>query len=511
MEPSCIRHTEIPGTSALFADFLYGFDRVADFYPANPADPASYGSAAERIDYPDSRRRDLAAALKEINGEHAAIDQLAQPGTVAVVTGQQVGLFSGPCYSIYKALTAAKLARQLTERGIPAVPVFWMATEDHDAEEVNHCWAFDQAHAPVRLSVDTAGFAQRTVGGIPLNDPPLKDLRSVLAGLPFGEEVAGITEAAYAPGRTLGAAFQDLLQRLLSSHGLVFIDPMQPSIRRLAAPMLHDALERMPELVRLLMERNRGLEAAGYHSQVHVEADSSLLFQLEEDRRLPLRRRTGFTADAEHLSPNALLRPVVQDYLLPTVAYVGGPAEIAYLAQSQVLYENLLGRQPVPVPRNGFTILDAHAGKLMERYGLSFGSMLDGRDALRDHIAGTLVPDKLEVSLREARESVNTQVDRHRALVASFDVTLAAALDKSRSKILYQLSRIERKTAHEALRRNQRAALEADYLHHLIFPEKHLQERFYSILPLLAKHGLELVDRLYENVHLDCPDHIVIT
>src|SRR6516225_3725009 len=148
MEPSCIRHTELPGTSRLFADFSYNFDRVARFYRHNPNDPESFRAAAGEVQYPEDRRAAIVRALRPQNGDSESLSRLAEPGTVAVVTGQQVGLFGGPAYTIYKALTAVRLARDLSGQGIPAVPVFWLASEDHDFPEVSLAWTFDASHRP---------------------------------------------------------------------------------------------------------------------------------------------------------------------------------------------------------------------------------------------------------------------------------------------------------------------------------------------------------------------------
>jgi uncharacterized protein YllA (UPF0747 family) len=201
---------------------------------------------------------------------------------------------------------------------------------------------------------------------------------------------------------------------------------------------------------------------------------------------------------------------VVQDYVLPTVAYVGGPAELAYMAQSQVLYEALLGRMPVMLARSAFTLLDARAAKLMERYGLGIPDFFQGEDGVRETVAQKLVPPELLRRFEDIQGTTAESLDRLRRDLVSFDATLAAAADKSRSKMLYQLSKIERKTARETLKRNERATTEAGYMSGLIYPEKHLQERFYSILPFVAKHGPDLMDFLYEHVSLECPDHKVL-
>jgi bacillithiol biosynthesis cysteine-adding enzyme BshC len=529
MESACLRHTQIPHTSALFSDFQYHFDKVARFYAHNPHDGRSYAVAAREIAYPDDRRAALVAALRASNSETASLDLLARPGTVAVVTGQQVGLFSGPAYTIYKALTAVRLAARLSEQGIPAVPMFWLATEDHDVAEVNHTFVFGPDHRPIQLSVAANGGSERPVGGIPIAAPPVDGLRQALAGFPYGEEVAELARAAYPAGVTFGRAFRALLERLLAGRGLLFVDPLDESIRRLAAPLLQETVRQDDGLHAKLIERGQNLESAGYHAQVHVEAKTSLVFLLDGERRATLRRQNGEYASkekrsgerkysaaelidrAEQLSPNALLRPVVQDYVLPTVAYVGGPAELAYMAQSQVLYRELLGRMPVMVSRGGFTLLDARTTKLMDRYGLTVPAFFHGEDGVRDVIAKKLIPPALTEEFGDVGRTVSQSVERLRDDLAAFDATLAAAANKSLAKIAYQLSKLEHKTARETLKRNQRAVADASYMSGLIFPDKHLQERYYSILPFLARHGVsDLMDTLYEHVRLECPDHQVL-
>src|ERR1700723_1218025 len=293
MESACLRHTEIPRTSALFTDFQYHFDKVARFYAHDPHDSRSYAVAAKQVDYPEDRRAALIAALRASNGESASLDLLARPGTLAVVTGQQVGRFSGPAYSIYKALTAVRLAAQLSEQGIPAVPMFWLATEDHDVAEVNHTFVFGPDQRPIQLSVAANGGSERPVAGIPIAAPPVDRLREILAGFPHGEEVAEMARVAYPPGVTFGKAFRSLLERLLSGRGLLFVDSLDESVRRWAAPLLQDVIRQDDSLHDKLIERGKQLEAAGYHAQVHVEAKTSLVFLWDRDRRATLRRQNG--------------------------------------------------------------------------------------------------------------------------------------------------------------------------------------------------------------------------
>ncbi len=524
MRTICIPHTELPGTSTLFADYLYRFDRVARFYRHDPHNPASIRRAADEVIIPAQRRQDLVAVLRETNGESPAVSALELPDTVAVVTGQQVGLFGGPAYTLYKALTAAKLARQLNDSGIRAVPVFWLATEDHDFEEVSHCQVYGKERRPVRLVAKGDGVPGKPAGSVILSESPLAQLRETLSGLLYADEIAALVEESYAPGMTFGEAFQRLMQKLLAGFGFVFVDPMSPGFRRLAAPLLSEAATRSVELSAALKERSRDLAAAGYHAQVHFEDSTSLFFLLENGVRRSLRIKDGnyllgdrvlspedLAGYGPALSPTALLRPVMQDYLLPTAAYVGGPAEIAYLAQSEVLYRALLDRAPVPVSRSGFTLLDERSRMLMERYHLNLADCFHGDEALRRRVAQVLLPDELDSTFQDATLDVRSAVDRLRGQLHNFDPTLAAAMEKSKAKMLYQLEKIQRKTAAEALRRNSLADAAAGHIAGLVFPDRHLQERYYSILPFLATHGLDLIDTIYENTQQGCPDHLMLT
>ena len=519
MHCTCVRQSDLPNTTRLFADVLYNPDKTTPFYQHPLRGLEAYQAAARQIEFSAERRAALIDALRVQNPESPALQRLAQPGTAVVATGQQVGLFSGPCYTIYKVLHAVKLAAWLSANGLPAVPVFWLATEDHDFAEVNHAWVFGADHQPRKLEMRRASVEQ-PVGDVTLAAPPLRELRAAMHGLPFGEEVADLVEETYRAGNTMGKAFSELLRRLLAEFDILYLDPMLPAFRALAAPALASAVRAAGDLTDGVLARNRELAAAGYHAQVHVEDHTSFVFLLENGKRLAL-RRTGdeyvhnsrrFTSQelidrAASLSPNAILRPVIQDSMLPTVSYIGGPAEIAYLAQSEALYRLLLGRMPVAVPRAGFTILDNRSAKLMERNHLSLGDFFHGEISLKERVASQLVPAELAGRMRESAATVGSAVARMRADLVAFDPTLAKALDRSARKIDYQLAKMERKTGREVLRRDEHAARDAASLYGLIYPERHLQERLYSILPFLAQHGLDLTNSIHQAIELECSDH----
>ena len=522
MEPLCVRQTSIPGTTKLFGDFLYHFDKVSPFYHGHFSDATAWRKAAEEIEYPDGRRGRLVQALREQNGESEALAKLARPGTVAVVTGQQVGLFSGPAYSIFKALTAVKLAHQLEQQGIPAVPVFWLATEDHDLAEVDHAWIFDERASIRKVALSDTFSTGGPVGDVKLKSVPFAELRTALGELPFAAEVVSRLEASYRPGNTLGTAFRSFLSEILKSFGLLYLDPLAPAIRSIAAPFLRETVCRIPEVIQALRQRDKELTESGYHAQVHVEQDTSLIFLIRDGKRIALRYRDGqfaardrsYTSEElqempSQLSPNALLRPVMQDYLLPTVGYVGGPSEIAYMAQAEVLYRKLLGRMPVIFPRNSYTLLDAKSAKLLHRYNLPVPQLFGPQEQVESRIAAKLVPSAVAEEFSAARSVFDASLARLRSGLAAFDPTLERSAQKSTAKIHYQLEKLSRKAGREAMRRDAQATRSAGYLTNLIYPHRHLQERFYSIVPFLAKHGMDLPQRLLDEAQLACPDHIV--
>jgi uncharacterized protein YllA (UPF0747 family) len=297
------------------------------------------------------------------------------------------------------------------------------------------------------------------------------------------------------------------LLKLFDRVGILVIDPLDPAVRAIGAPLLSEAAMRASELNLALRERGNELQAAGYHAQVLIEEKTSLFFVLENGERLPLRKKD---AAAQALSPNALLRPVWQDFMLPTVAYVGGPGELAYFAQSAVLYKRLLGRMPVVVPRACFTLLDARSEKLLRKFGMALPDLMTNAEGLKGRIATKLIPNGLHAAFTQTADEISKQLDGLAVQLDRLDPTLAAAAGKSRAKVWHQFEKLRRKAERETLRRDARATADAAHLRTMLYPEGHLQERLHSILPFLAQYGPDLVDRLYDQVKPECPDHRVV-
>jgi bacillithiol biosynthesis cysteine-adding enzyme BshC len=529
----------LPHQPKLFLRFLDDFSSVSKFYSHPPAMEA-VKEVARSLDYPVERRKEVVAALRDTNhnlaaaipGGSAATErnlERLENGAVAVLSGQQVGLFGGPAYAFYKALSAIRIAEELTEAGIDAVPVFWMATEDHDLDEVRHVSWF-HAGKLTRFEVPVEGIPGRPVGRVELGaamESLVKSASELLTGA-GSERVARILQESYRAEETYGSAFGKLFARVFAEHGLILLDPLDARLHRIAAPVYHKALADRDQLSAKLLERGKELEAAGFDPQVKVTAESTLLFHMKDGVRQPIgfhagangethasgQSRTGTGASGgsfksgdaswtrdeilrltgtapETLSPNALLRPVVQDYLLPTVAFLAGSAEISYLAQSQVVYQHILGRMPVLLPRADFTILDAKADKLLQKFQLCIENIWAGPQELRKQMEAISLPKQLAEDFDKRKALIETTLMDLGADIQKLDATLAGAVATTREKMTFQLDKLREKTGRALDERAGRIAEYVEFLENLLYPGKVLQSRELSFLPFLAQWGTE--------------------
>lgn len=507
----------IPGHSPLFLDYVDLSPAAERFYATPPVKPKLEIFARKQSSKKYFPRKEMALILERQNalyGAGAALEEqvsdLARPDSVAVVTGQQVGVFGGPLYTIYKALTAVALAEELQKSGIRAVPVFWMETEDHDLAEATR--VFHPGPSPGTVEVARALFGDRApsprpVGSLTL---PLKirdvntDYLDSIPESPFRANVRALLEEAYAPGVTMTLAFARLLRSILP--GLLLFDPADPEAKRLAAPVFLKALENSDTIVAALRERAGGLARAGYPVQVHLREDATLLF-VTEGERLALEREsdrfrlrgsaTSFTAEdlrylmegaPERFSPNVLLRPVVQDALFPTAAYVAGPSEIAYFAQVGPLYALIDRPMPVIWPRNSFTLLDPETAAELECLGIDPGDCLAGGERIREKSP----PSSRELErLDELERRLDRDLRKVRAEIGAVEAGLERAAENARRRILHNMGRVRARTL-----RLSPVAQAVDRLLPRCLPEGKLQERGPGILLPLARYGSPLLERL---------------
>lgn len=538
MKSECLPFSQIPHTTRLFTDFLSDYRKVQHFYPRSPHFNEWLKHEASALAYDTKRRQAVSAILERQNQSWGTsprvLENIARlrTGASAVVTGQQVGLFGGPLFAIFKALTAVKLADQATQAGSDCVPVFWLATEDHDLAEVNQVSIPGADAALQKLTASVQSVLDAPVVAVTLG-PEIQPVVEAATALLGDSEITTSLREAYRPGENFGSAFARLFARLFADWGVILLDASDPELHRIAEPIYRAAIEHAASLDDALLARGKQLEAAGYHQQVKVTPSSTLLFTRRNGARVPVHRRvngdggTDFLVEDErisqtemsrrisstphHFSPNVLLRPVIQDYLLPTLAYTGGAAEVAYFAQASVVYQALLGRITPVVPRFSATIVETKPQALLERYGLALPDLFQGPDLLRERLAAHTLPPELQAAFDHAETSLEESLGAIRDALARLDKTLVDAAENAGSKMRHQLDGLRSRAARAEVRQSEVLARHAALLSNALYPSKTLQEREIAGIYFVARHGPTLLHALYEAIHTDCLDHQVIS
>jgi bacillithiol biosynthesis cysteine-adding enzyme BshC len=535
-----IRFTDVPRTSALFADYVYAPERLERFYAHRWEGVDSLARIAPAVASAAGDRNRLADALVEQNRRFGAselaiehIELLRRPDSVAVVTGQQAGLFGGPLFTVHKALSAILLASRLRERGIQAVPVFWVASEDHDFEEVNHVTVPGRAGSLETIRTEPCGHeADRPVGSVSLCAEISRTVDAFMAALPdtvFAERIRRDLMTAYAPGSGFAEAFARLLARLFADYGVVLLDPLAPAFKELASPTYARAVERAPEIAAALVARSGELVEAGYHAQVFTSPDMMSLFVMENGHRRAMVQRDGrfelksgersydraeLLALAEDcpecLSPNVTLRPVVQDTILPTVAYVGGPAEVAYFAQIQPVYD-IVGRpMPVIVPRTGATLVDRASAKTLEKYEICLEDLFEGHEVVLRKVVERSLDAPTAALFGEIETRLEEDLERLRHQLETADPSLAVALRGAQRKMLYQLNKLRTRFVRSSAEHDEQLRRRLAQAEALLYPEKGLQERTLNVWYYIALAGHGLIDDLARSIDPENRDHQLV-
>jgi bacillithiol biosynthesis cysteine-adding enzyme BshC len=522
--------------SPLFLDYLAGREKVAPFLGHGRLSIEAVERAARASsDFrrPAGRVADALVRQQRARGAEAAAAnarKLGEPGAVAVVTGQQPGLFGGPLFVLLKAIATLEVSRRLEERGLSAVPVFWVASDDHDFAEVRSTSVIDSTGALRTLRYDP----HREPAGAPAWSIVLDDTISALVEelareLPQAlgrDETLEAVVACYVPGETVSGAFARLVSRLLP--GLVVLDPSDPELKALAVPVLARELREGSPTSRLAIEQGARLLEAGYHQQVPVRPGFLNAFVLSEGQRRALAFANGtievrgtrerlsvdeavrrLERDPAEWSPGALLRPLVQDALLPTAAYVGGPAEIAYHAQIAPSYAHFGIPRPAILPRPSATIVEPPQARALDAEGLTLVDLVADPEGLVTRWARETYPD-VEGAFGAARQAVERETAALEERLAAHDPTLRAAAASARGRALHQIEGLHEKALRALKKRDQGRAERLRRTRDALFPGGSLQERGLGLVSSLARHGLGLADALRGAIDVFAGEHQVI-
>ena len=535
-----IRFDKIPHTTPLFVDFLYNYGKVAKFYSDFGRQSSPLAARARYIGSQPYDRQRVPDALERINRRAGSpdltfkhIDVLRRPGSVAVVTGQQAGLFTGPLYTIHKAITAIKLASCLQEQGVDAVPVFWIASEDHDYEEVNHCKVIDTEGALKEIRYDGCGHkSEIPIGQVRFCEGIEAKITELVALLPrseFTPEIERDLRETYRNGEGFAGAFAALLARLFKNYGVVLLDPLDQELRQVAAPLYSRAIEKSAVIAHSLVQRSAELTSAGYHGQVHVSDDMVPLFIIEDERRVALVRHgdrfvtkdgsRSFSQDelvdlinrcSDCFSPNVTFRPVVQDYLIPTAAYIGGPAEIAYFAQIRAVYETLERPLPCVLPRASFTLIEGRHQKSLRKYSLELADFFDGLHPAITKVVEQGLDRDTAAAFTGLEQTLEAQFGKLETALGHTDPTLVDSAKLAREKIRYQVEHLRTRFVHAAAHREESTYRQIERACTSLYPDRNLQEREINVFYFLARYGPALLDELYAAADVGFSNHKLV-
>lgn len=478
--------------------------------PSGWVTAAPRGSAAwtERVTgIQGAASRELPRAVRPAFGpvDGAARDRLdrALRDGVVVTTGQQPGLFGGPLYTWHKALSALALADMMERTtGSPVAPVFWAATDDTDFLEASST-VVAAPGGPITIRMQG-----KPTEGIPMADVPLGSLSAEIEMLARGAgsathfEFLEMVRSSYTKGATVGSAYVALLRAVLEPLGIAVLDASHEAVRLAADAVCRRALRDADRIADAVKQRSQELRSAGFEPQVAEVAGLSLVFERSGSgasairNRVPLRdgRQAADRAQPGTLGPNVLLRPIVERALLPTVAYVAGPGEIAYFAQVSAVADALGLEQPMPVPRWSGTIIEPHVRRILDRHALTPDALRDPH-AVERRLAGDAIPEAVQQALETLREHIDESA-RDLAITGRSLAVPETVFEGTRRAIGHRLDRLERRLRAAAARRASAAIVDIRTARGALYPDGKRQERSLNMIPLLARHGAALLDRI---------------
>lgn len=530
---------ELDAFPELFVDYCTDFDAVSEFFADDWRSASARRSAASAAARRPADRNVLADTLLDQNerwGLDAAtrshIEALRDPESIAVVTGQQVGLFTGPLYTVYKTITTLQLAEEWAEQtGHPVVPVFWVEGEDHDFEEIATAHVLHRNDlVPLSYTPDIDDNPG-AVGRLALTD----DIHNVLDRLDehlppsdFKPDVMERVRAAYSPGTCLEDAFARLLRSLFEDEGLVFINPDDQRLKSLTRPLFRREIEDPQAPASQINSASQALRHQGYHAQVSAHPtnlfwlgdDGRRAIDLDDDGTFHLRgtnRTFSRTELLDHLdetperfSPNVVLRPLMQDHLLPTATYVAGPGEVSYFAQYRGVYDWADLDMPLIHPRASVSLVEGKVQKVLEKYNLTVGDFGHDLEALfQDVVVDTMEVD-VDDLFSDALPQLHQTLNDLKPEVEAVDRTLGASTEATRAAIVDEMQALKQKVVRAEKRQQDEVRAQLKKAHVNLRPNGALQERVINVLYYLNKYSPALLDDLQQAVHTDTSAHQIV-
>ena len=536
--PSGIDVRALEWMRPLVGEYAFNFQNLSQLYAGDPAKPDAWREAIARA---RAQPRDPAiagiiatqqAARRAPPRAREFAAHLADPRAVVIATGQQAGVFGGPLFTLLKAVTAIQLATKISrDHNVPAVPVFWVDAEDHDWEEIRSCTVLDAEFQPKTITLPNVdGAGELPIAQLRLDDRIEASINDLLATLPTTDFTAQIRDdirAAYRPRAGMAEAFSTWIESILGPHGLVVFEAADPAAKPLAAPVFVRELESPGRTAALAASGGEKLRARGHQPQVAPQAGSVSLFHLDGARQ-PIRRDGDrfFVGDTPvtlkslldeartnpgRFSPNVLLRPLVQDTLFPTICYVSGPSELAYLGQLREVYQHFDIAMPLIYPRATATLVDGSASRFLNKHQVEFDSLRSRDESALNQLLQSQLPPEIEESLKNADNALRAALQRVIDAMPTLDPTLVGAARTTMGKMEHDLKSLHGKVIQAAKRRDETLRRQFVRAQAQIFPLGHPQERTLTLVYFINRYGPGLVDTLLRTLPMELGQHWVVT
>ena len=526
-----------PSTRRLAVEYISNFSALESFFSGDPADDATWETAISIRNQRSDRSTAIAPVLKEQQHQRGApapaikaAALLEDPRCVAVVTGQQAGLFGGPLYTLLKAISAIRLARRTQQlHGVPTVAVFWVDAEDHDLDEIRSCDILDADHKSKSISLPINAPANTPASSIQLSAEIERTIDELATTLPHTDFTPGLISdlrKAYAQGNGLVTAFAIWLEQLLGELGLIVFDASDPAAKPFVRELFSREINHAGTTSLLAQRAGERLRGAGFHAQVSTSPETVALFLQDGNRRNirtdgtnlrvgneqinPRQLLDRLQSDPSCLSPNVLLRPIVQDQLFPTICYVAGPSELSYLGQLKDVYEHFSIPMPLIAPRLSVTLVDVAVIKFLNRTGLDIGQLQPQDESALNRLLGEQLPSSVEETMLSAKQAIRKSLTAIGTAVVTVDATLAGAAESSHGRMERELRNLQNKVLQAAKRRDQTLRRQFSRAQSQLFPLGSPQERAVGLVYFLNRYGSTLIERLISDPKLDTTHHWII-
>ncbi len=538
-----IHYSKLPGFQDLFLDYLYKFDNVKQFFQYDFKDTDLYKNQFEKIisvqrDHKEELTKILLKQYKNytISDEtEFNIKSLALENTLAVVTGQQAGFCGGPLYTIYKTITAIKLAEKMKENypEYNFVPVFWMEIDDHDFDEISSINILDTKNDLLNVKYNEGNeddANKSSISKLLLTDKVdsfINTLSENLRDTDYKDEIVKILSSAYSEGKRIADAFKELLINLFDKYGLVIVDPSDAEIKKIIKPLFINEIENFKSHTDKLLARSAELEEI-YHAQVKVKPIN--LFMTDEDGgrylidpidnefRLKGKRKRIQKEDLlnqlndapEKFSPNVLFRPICQDYLFPTAFYIAGPSEVSYFAQVNCLYNIYDVVQPFIYPRASATIVEKQLSSLLAKYNLSFVDILKDDKILKSQIINSASEVDIENLFSESQKVLELLAEKMGDELKLIDESLKDVTNKSLNKMIQTLNGLKAKSENANERKNSTSIRQLDKITNNLYPNQNYQERVFNWTHFVNKYGFDFITWLFAELSIEDRNHQIL-